>query len=221
MGLGVGPLEVVAVVGCNEGDGQFLRDFHQFFIDEGLLGNPVLHHLEVVIPLAEDLVILPGRCFGPFEVPFEDPVGDLSVQACTRGDEPLAVRCQEFLVDARSVVESLQKSGRGEFHQISVTLQVFGQYDQVTCRLPRSLGRFVEPALRRHVEFAADDGLDPGLVSLLVEINGSVHVAVVRDGHGGHLVVPCHLEEIGKADGTVEETVLGVEVEVDEIGVLH
>jgi hypothetical protein len=44
---------------------------------------------------------------------------------------------------------------------------------------------------------------------------------VVREGHGGHFVVPGFLEQVGKADGAVEEAVLGVEVEVNEIDVLH
>jgi len=221
VGLVVGALEVVAVVGRHERDGQFLRDGHQLFVHDRLLGNPVLHHLQVVIALAEDVPVL--LCGGPrpLQVTLEDPVGDLAVQTGARGDEPLAVRGQQLLVDSRTVVKAFQKSRRGELHQVPVALEVLDQDDEMAGRLSRALRGLVEPALRGHVELAADDGLDPRLVGLLVEVDGTVHVAVVGDGHGGHPEFLGLFEEVAEADGAVQEAVLGVEVEMDEIDVLH
>ena len=78
-----------------------------------------------------------------------------------------------------------------------------------------------EAALRRHVQFAADDRLDPGFLGFEVELDRAEQVAVV--GHRDRR----HLERAGLADEAVdlirpvEEAVLGVDVKVDELGARH
>jgi hypothetical protein len=44
---------------------------------------------------------------------------------------------------------------------------------------------------------------------------------VVGDGHGGHLLPGGFVEKLGGFAGTVEETVVCVEVQVNELGIAH
>ena len=143
------------------------------------------------------------------------------MQAGAHADQPLVVHFQEFLVDAGPVVKSFQVAGGGEFHEVLVALHALHQDQEVPRRLPGAPGGLVETAPRRDIQFAADDGLDTLLVGLLVKADGSEHIAVIGHGNGGHLVLLYFFEQIVQANGSIEEAVLGVNVEVDEIGMLH
>jgi hypothetical protein len=79
--------------------------------------------------------------------------------------------------------------------------------------------RLVEPPLLAgDVGLHAEDRLHPGLLRLLVEVDGAVEVAVVGHGHRGHPLRLDGLEEVLDADRAVEERVERVQVQVDEVG---
>jgi hypothetical protein len=67
-----------------------------------------------------------------------------------------------------------------------------------------------------HVDLAADDGLDALLGGLLRELDGAGERAVVGERDGGHLELGGAGGELRNAAGSVENGVLGVDVEVDE-----
>ena len=71
-------------------------------------------------------------------------------------------------------------------------------------------------AVLRHVGLDAQDGLDPLLFALTIEVDNAVHDAVVRDGHGGlpESLGPGH--QGGDAGRSVQRGVLGVHVQVHE-----
>jgi len=72
-----------------------------------------------------------------------------------------------------------------------------------------------------HIHFAADDGLDAGLGGFEVKIEGAEEVAVVRDCDRGHAEINGFFDQAIERTGPVEEAVFGVEVKVDEIGMVH
>jgi len=74
------------------------------------------------------------------------------------------------------------------------------------------VGVSVETRARRHIDLAADDGLDPGGGAGLVELDGPVHRTVVGDRKGGHLQVGSAGHELLDAAGAVEEAVFRVYV---------
>jgi hypothetical protein len=76
-------------------------------------------------------------------------------------------------------------------------------------------------AARRHVQLGAEDGLDAGLLRSQVEIDATEEVAVVGEGDGRKLEVLRLLHQLLELGGAVEEAVLGVDVQMDEFGVLH
>ena len=121
---------------------------------------------------------------------------------------------EELLVDPGVVVMPLQIAHGDQVAEVAPALLVLGEEDQVV-RDP--LAPILSPLGPGHVGFAAEDGLDPGVLGLLVEVDRAEEVPVVRDGNGGHLLLPHRLHEILHADGSIEQGVEGVEVEVDEV----
>ena len=68
------------------------------------------------------------------------------------------------------------------------------------------------------VKLAADDGFDPVLVSGIDEVDSAEDVAVIGHGHSRHAEFLDALTEFFYVAGAIEQGVVGVEVEVDELG---
>ena len=76
----------------------------------------------------------------------------------------------------------------------------------------------IEAGAGGNVDLAADDGADAGFFTFLVEIDGSVHHAVVGDGNGG---LPQRFGTGNQpldAAGAVKEAVFGMDMQVDKVG---
>ena len=140
------------------------------------------------------------------------------MQAGGEGDEPLGMGGQHLQIDARLVVEPFQLGQAGQLDQVLVAGVVHGQEHEVEGGLARAFRGLVEAVAGGDIELAADDGLDPGLFGLDVEFQGAEHGAVVGDGHGAHPVFLALGQQVADPDGAVEQAVLGVDMEVDEIG---
>ena len=72
-------------------------------------------------------------------------------------------------------------------------------------------------ASRCHVGFTSDDRFDAGVLGLSVELDGSEHVAVIGHGHGRLSERFDLLDERIDLIRAVEKTVLGMEMEMDEL----
>ena len=71
--------------------------------------------------------------------------------------------------------------------------------------------------LRRNVEFTADDRFDTCSFSFYIKLKGPVHCSVIGYCHGSHTVFFTFVYEVVKADGSVQQTVLGVDMKMDKI----
>src|SRR5215469_12132294 len=71
------------------------------------------------------------------------------------------------------------------------------------------------------VNFAADDGLDVTLAGFIEEIRSSEKIAVVRDGHGGHLLSGGFVQQLGGFASPVEQAVIRVYVQMYELRLPH
>jgi len=69
-----------------------------------------------------------------------------------------------------------------------------------------------------HIGFAADNWFHSVFLSLLVELNGSEHVAMIGHGYCGHVKGLDLFKKRIELVGAVEETVLRMEVEMNELG---
>ena len=56
---------------------------------------------------------------------------------------------------------------------------------------------------------------------MLVKIDRTVKIAMIGHGHGRHLIFLCLLEKIIETNRTVQQTVLSMNVKMNEIGMFH
>ena len=68
------------------------------------------------------------------------------------------------------------------------------------------------------VEFAADDGLDAVFVGGVDEMHGAEDISVVGHGDGGHAEFFHALAEFFHVAGAVEQGVIGMQMQMDELG---
>lgn len=80
---------------------------------------------------------------------------------------------------------------------------------------------FIKTALGRYVKFATDNGFDTLFECLLIKVYRAEHVAMIGNGNCRHFVFFGFFKQLFQADHAIEKAVLGVDVEVDEISVLH
>src|SRR3989441_12722618 len=74
---------------------------------------------------------------------------------------------------------------------------------------------------RGHVELAAQDRLDAGLLGGQVEVDGAEEVAVIGERQRRELELLRALDELLELRRAVEQAVLGMDGQVDELAVLH
>ncbi len=70
---------------------------------------------------------------------------------------------------------------------------------------------------RSHIRFTPDDGLYPMSLSLLIEFNGSEHIAMIGHGNRRHTKRLNLFEERVQLIGAVKETILRMEMEMNEL----
>ena len=70
--------------------------------------------------------------------------------------------------------------------------------------------------LRRDVDLAADDGLDPLRLAGPVKVHRAVHNSVVRDGAGGLAQFFYDFRQVPDAARAVQKAVLRMDMQVDE-----
>ena len=176
---------------------------------------------EVVVP-AEDLLVPPGRLPRPRDIAGAQVPGDLGVQAPREHQQPVGVLCEELVVDPGLVVVALEVRPRDELDEVLVAGPVAHEDREVVGALVAAILRAaLLAAARRDVELAADDRLDAGLLGRQVEIDRAEQIPVVgqRDRREAQLLRL--LDELLELGGAVEQAVLGVNVQVDEVAMLH
>ncbi len=204
-------LDVVRVRGGAQGDVQVPAERLEVLVGLVLLGQAVGLDLEEEVAGLEDVLVLERRLAGVVHVPAEARAGDFTAQARGEREEALAVLGQELLVDARVVVEAVHVRPGGQDAQVGVALGVLGDEDEVVGDL---LGAVLAALGAGDVGLHADDGLDAGVLRLLVEVDGGEHVAVIGHGHARHPLLLHRLDEVLHPDGAIQEGVQGVQVEV-------
>ena len=71
------------------------------------------------------------------------------------------------------------------------------------------------------VDFAANDGLDVPFASFVEKIGGGEEIAVIGDGHSGHLLARGFVEKLGSFARTVEKTEVSMNVKMNKLGIAH
>src|SRR5262249_5746534 len=218
----VAGLQVVRVVGADDWRPDGRGDAERLGHDPCLLVDPVGLDLHEVVVLAEDLLVPAGGVERPQRVTGAQEPRDLGVEAPGQDEQPVGVLGQELAIDARLVVEALQVRLRHELDEVLVARPVPYEDREVVGSLIAAVLRApLLAAPRRHVELAAEDWLDAGLLRGEGGVDRSEEVAVVGERNGGEPELLRLVDQLVELGGTVEQAVLGVDVQMDELGVLH
>ena len=93
---------------------------------------------------------------------------------------------QKLLVHTRLIVIPLGKGAADNFGKIPIPFVILRQQDQVVIAIGIVADLPIKSGAGRHVHLAPDDGLDPHLLTGQIELNDTVHIAMVRDGRRIH-----------------------------------
>ena len=96
------------------------------------------------------------------------------------------MRREQFLVDPRPVMKSVEMRGGDQLYQIAITGLVLRQQSEMIGRVALVFGPILDRA-RRHVGLATDDRLDPGFGRFLIKFDRAVKISVIGDRHRRHL----------------------------------
>ena len=217
VGPGILLFQVMAVVGRHQRQGKLPGELDQQGVDPLLLWKAVPLEFHEKSFRAEDLREFPGRPPGLLLPALKQIPGNLPFQAGRKPDQPLVVLGQNLPVNPGTVVETLKVRPRDQLREVAVTLEVPGQEHEMKRRLVRRAPFLVQAAPGRHVTLAADDGLDPMLVSQLVKLDRPKQIPVIGQGQGGELVLLRPRKKLLRTDGPIEKAVMGMDVQVDEI----
>ncbi len=215
-------LDVMNVIRRDELEAEFLRPQDQVLVDLRLFGNAVVLQFEEKIVRAERLLEPVHRVARLVQLVFEDPIRDFAREAAGHRDQAFLVRGQDFLVNARLVIIALQMRGGGKLDEVFVAGLVLGQQAEMMINVASAAAGFLfQPAARRDINLAADNGLDALFARRLVKINDAVHRAMVGDGERGEFQFLRLVHQPVQTAGAIEQRILGVQMQMDKIGVRH
>jgi len=110
---------------------------------------------------------------------------------------------EQLQVDARPVVKAVQVSGGHELHQVLIAGQIRRQQDQVVGTAVE-LGVLLEQPPGCLVHLTAKDRLDPCRLRGMVELDRSIHLAVIGKGERVHAQLACASAQIGQSRQAVQ-----------------
>ncbi len=232
VGLVILLMRVVAVVGGQQRRADLLRDLDQLRVGLALCLQAVVLQLDEQVVASEDVLQSSGLLDGALVVAVQQRLQHVPAEATSGGDQPLGVLLEQLPVHSGLVVVALHERQARQLDQVLVAGLVLGQQGEVVVELLAALGvatGVVDPSAPRgtlaavimgHVRLGADDRLDALLVALLVEVQRSVHVAVIGHPDGRHPVGDRLGHHLVQPRRPVEHRELGVDVEVGE-GIGH
>ena len=215
-------LEIVRVVGATEGGADGAGDLDGALGHRDLLLEAVRLHLHEVVVLAEHLLV-PARGLERLGlVPGGELPAHLGVEAAREHEQPVRVLGQQLPVHPRLVVVALEVGLGDQLHEVGVTGPGAREHRAVARALVAAvLARALEAAARGHVELAAQDRLHPRLLAGGVEVHRAEEVAVIGEREGRELQRLGALDQLLEAGRAVQQAVLGVDVQMDEVGVFQ
>ena len=194
--------DIMHVVGGDRRDAELFGKLQQKRQHAALLFQPVVLYLDIKI-FAEDLFQLQRRALCPLIVAAQQQARDPAREAGGKAHQPLAVFAQRLIIDARLIIKAVYIGDGIQLDQVMVPLFVLCQQNEV---LERG-GIVFDVQVLRHVQLAADDGLDVVFAALLGKLQRRVHVAVVGDGDGLDSVFGAVAHQLLDLAGAVQQTI--------------
>ncbi len=207
-------VRVVDVIRRDQRNPQAPAHGHERHVHLLLVLVSVVLQLQEEIALSEDIQIFEGRLVRGLQVIPDYVPGDLAGQTGAGRDDPLMELAQQLLVDSGLVIVPFREGAAHYFHQVGVALVVLRQKNQVVVAVVARPLLPVEPRSGRHVDLAADDGLDPGLFAGFIKIDHAVHDAVIGNRRAVHAEFPDALYIFFDLIGAVQQRIFRVDVQM-------
>ncbi len=180
-------------------------------VDQVLLGEPVLLHLEVDVLGPEDLDQLVQVRARLVDVAVDDPLARARRQAAGEADDALGVLGEQLEVDPRlAAVQALEEALARQRREVLEALVGGGEQRQVVA-LDLAIA---DGAIVDEVGLEAEQRLDVVLLRGLVELDRAVHDAVVGQADRRLVERGGAFGELVDLASAVEQRVFGVDVEV-------
>ena len=209
--------QIMRVVGDDERNAGFVMNRDQLFVDFVLAVKIVIHHLEEEVFRPENLAVFLSACDRFLKLIARDQLRNLAAQTGASANNAFRILRDQFVVDARTIVKTVEMSARRQLDQVFVALKIFRpQREMMRVFLLVQMRVFVGVFTRRDVGFHADYGLNAFGFARFVKVNRAIHHAVIGDREGGHIHFRSAFRQVFNAIGAVEQRVLGVNVKVTE-----
>ncbi len=154
VGARVVAMQVMRVVGSHQRNAGFLRQPVHLRGDQLVLIQAMILNFQKEIALAENILIRVRQAAGFVVAIGHQRFVDVAAQAGRERDDPSGMLRQQIFIDARLVIEALQKASGNQLNQVAIALLVFAEQHQMVVAI-RIRARLV--ALLRDVNLAADD----------------------------------------------------------------
>ena len=115
---------------------------------------------------------------------------------------------QYLIIHTGFVIEAVHKTLGHNLHEVVVSGIIFCQQNQMVVAV-LAIGVFpVKAGAGRHINLAADDGLDAHFPCCPVKVDDTVHNTMVGDGHAVHAKLFGPRRQLFDLTGTIQQTVL-------------
>ena len=209
---------IVHVVGGDQLQAELLGPGDQGLVDGDQVGDRVFLQLDKEIVAAEDIDIPAEALIGFFFSALVEQLRDLGAEAAGGADNPFGVRGQKFVVHARAIIVAAKLGVGCDLEHVAIAHHVFGEQEQVVVFLIQlGVAAAHGATVDGLIGFDADEGADALFFAGAVEFNGAMHDAMIGQSQGGLAEAFCFFDEVFDASKTIEEGVLGMDVEVDKV----
>ena len=216
-------IQIVTVIGSNQGKLGGIGKQKDFFIDLVLLRQVVCLHFKIETS-GEQLGIFVGEPQRIIEIAaaWYHPVITaqctryLSCNACRQSNESICMPAQHFFVYPGLVVETFQIAEAHKAQQVGVASAVTCQEDKMmSCLCKFACLVFV---IFGDIYFAAEDWGNTVVLARRIKVRGAEQIAVVGDGCRRHAERRGFFNELADLDGTVKQAEFCVAMQMHEIG---
>ena len=178
-------LQVMGVIGSHQPQLILFRQLQKPCHGLFFLRHAMILQLDKKILPAKNLQIFLQHLFRPEHIPPDNPCRHLPGNAGTEADKPLAVFSQQLLIHSWLVIHALGIGPGHQLYQISISLVIFRQQNQVVvpCAIHLVLLMAVPGC---HIHLAANDRVNPLPLAGLIKLHDAEHIAMVRNGYMLH-----------------------------------
>ena len=119
---------------------------------------------------------------------------------------------EDTVIDARPIIKPVDKRERIQLHEIDIARFVFREQNEMVCVL-----LLLNAVIVRHIKFTADNIFDVLFLACLRKAERGIHIAVI--GHRNRIdpVFDAMIDQFFDLDGTVEQAVFGMQVQMYKI----